>query len=314
MSSRPLYVGPFLHLRTLPPFAGLSPSQLRELAYEAQEVMLPRGSQLLQEGEPGGAMYLIVDGFVDIGQGEDVGPGGVVGYLDVLTAESALAGAVATTDVVALQVESDALRDVCEQSFAVLGAILKHVADRVVDDREALLRSIAGRGATELPVDKPLDRVGRITALHRAPAFPTRHMDALAELAGHVQECHAEAGDPLWQLGEAARGCFLIAAGAVDLTDPMTGATVQFGAGAVPGLVETLAGRRHAYLAIAARPTVMLRMDVEPFMDVIEDHFEMAFGLLGWLARHLIESRLGRSVGTPGRTKGRGWDRTGSVG
>ncbi|MDH3284155.1 MAG: cyclic nucleotide-binding domain-containing protein [Acidobacteriota bacterium] len=297
MSTRPLYVGPFLHLRTLPPFAGLSPAQLRELAYEAQEVMLPRGTALVEQGEPCGAMYLIVDGFVDVEQDEPVGPGGVVGFLDVLTSDPGLAGAVASTDVVALRVESDALRDVCEQSFAVLGAILMHVADLVADDREAQLRSIAGRGAAELPAGTPLDRVGRITAFHRAPAFPTRHMDALAELAGHVVERHLAPGESLWEVGEEALAFYLITSGAVDLTDPRTGATVQFGAGAAPGLVETLAGRQRSYLAVGARPVVMLRVDVEPFMDVIEDHFEMAFGLLGWLARNLIESRLGRAQG-----------------
>jgi CRP-like cAMP-binding protein len=296
MTSSPLYVAPFLHLRTLPPFAGLRPSQLRELAYEAQEVVLPRGSELIAAGEPGGAMYLIVDGFVEVAGHDDVGPGGVVGFLDVLTSDSALARAVASTDVVALRVESDALRDVCEQNFSVLGAILTHVADLVAEDREALLRSIAGRGASELPSDRPLDRVGRITAFHRAPSFPTRHMDALSELAGHVEEVRVMPGDPLWEVGAEALRFYVVTAGAVDLLDPVSGARLQFGAGSVPGLVETLAGRPHAYRANAAQSTVVLRVDAEPFTDVIEDHFEMAFGLLGWLARHLIESRLGRSA------------------
>ncbi len=297
MSTPPLYVGPFLHLRTLQAFEALTNAQLRDLAYEAQEVLIPRGSQLIRRGEPVAAMYLIVDGFVDIGTELAVGPGGVVGFLDVLASAPAPVGAVAESDVVAFRVETDALRAVCEQNFAVLSALLGYVTDRVLDQRHALMRSIVGRSARPMSTDRPLDRVARIVALHRSPAFPSHNMDALAELAGHLDEVRMVAGDELWQPGDDADGFYLLCSGGVRLGGGPWQAGDQLGPGSVPGIVATLAGRRYEYEAVASEPTLMLHVRTEPFLDVIEDHFEMAFGMLGRFARNLLDAGSGRRTG-----------------
>ena len=286
MNDGPLYVGPLIHLRTLPAFEGLSHTQLRDLAYEVEEVLLPRGSTLIQRGEPADAMYLIVDGKVQAGP-EAVGPGGVVGFLDMLAPGPTPTGARADTDVVALRLETDALRDVSEQNFWVLGALLTHVADRIASDRGALDR--ATRGAAVPTKSKPgaLDRVGRILSLYRASAFSPDAMDALAELAGHVEEVRIEAGEALWEPGEVATEFFVVCSGRVASPADSRGGATELGPGSVLGLVEMLAEREHAYEVTAAEATVLLRVGSDPFMDVLEDHFEMAFGLLAWLAGHL---------------------------
>jgi CRP-like cAMP-binding protein len=290
MSGNPLYVGPFLHLRTLPAFEELTHVQLRELAYAAQETLLPRGTSLISQGEAGAAMYLIVDGFVDTGQRTMVGPGGVVGFLDVLASGPAARDAVADTDVLALRLETDDLRDVCEQNFAILTALLTYVAGRVTDDWDALMKSIVGRRAQEVSQPHAPARVGRILALHRTLAFRSKNMDALAELAGHLEQREVEAHETLWRTGEEASGFYVIASGGVRFGGGAVRETAELGPGAVPGLVETLAGRDYRCEAVTTRPGILLRVGVEPFLDVIEDHFEMAFGLVGWLARNLIES------------------------
>ena len=291
--SSPLYVGPFLHLRTLPAFEGLSNEQLRDLAYEAQEVLLPRGTPIVRRGEASSAMYLIVDGFVEVGPDAVVGPGGVVGFLDVLAATRALAGAAADTDVVAFRIEMDALRDVCEQNFAVLSALLRHVADRTLDQRHALMRTIVGRSTRGLPVDRPLDRVGRIVALYRSPTFPSHSMDALAELAGHLDEVRMERGEALWQPGEAADGFYLVCSGSIQLGGGPWRVGDHLGPGAVPGIVATLADRAYEYEAVASESSVLLHVRAEPFMDVLEDHFEMTIEMLGRMARNLLEAGSG---------------------
>lgn len=306
MNGSPLYVGPFLHLRTLPAFEDLTNAQLRDLAYEAQEVLVPRGSHLIRRGELGVAMYLIVDGFVDTGQQSVVGPGGVVGFLDAMAPSPAPVGATADTDVVAFRLETDALREVCEQNFAVLGALLRYVADRALDDRHALMRSIVGRSTQALSVDRSLDRVARMVALYRSPAFPSRNMDALAELAGHLEEVRMEPGDELWRPGDED-GFYLVCSGGIRLGGGPWRAGDQLGPGAVPGIVATLAGRPYEYEAVASEPSLLLHVRPEPFMDVIEDHFEMAFEMLGRMARNLLEARLGAagvgaSVAENGRT------------
>lgn len=308
----PLYVGPFIHLRTLPAFAGLSNEQLRDLAYEAQEILVPRGGPLIKRGEAVSAMHLIVDGFVDAGHDGMVGPGGVVGFLDALASTRAPMGAVADSDVVAFRLETDALREVCEQNFPVLGALLGHIADRALDQRHALMRSIVGRTTRGMAIDRPLDRVGRIVALHRSPTFPSHSMDALAELAGHLDEVRMQAGDPLWQPGDDADGFYLVCSGGVRLGGGPWRAGDQLGPGAVPGIVATLAGRTYEYEAVASEASVLLHVRAEPFMDVMEDHFEMAYELLGRMARNVLEAEsgtaaVGSAVAEEGGAGGASW-------
>jgi CRP-like cAMP-binding protein len=258
------------------------------LAYEAQEIVVPRGGVLVRRGEPSSAMYLLVDGTVASREGR-VGPGDTVGFLEALAYAPAPEEAVAETPVVAFRVETDALREVCEQNFAVLSALLGYVAERAQNHRPALLESIA-TGARSLTIDGPLDRVARIVALHRSPAVPSRNMDALAELAGHLEEVRVDEGDRLWSAGDEADGFYLVCSGGVLLEGGSWGAGEQLGPGSVPGMVSMLAGRPHHYDAVGAAPSVLLRAHTEAFLDVIEDHFEMAFGILGRLARILLES------------------------
>jgi CRP-like cAMP-binding protein len=222
----------------------------------------------------------------------------VVGFLDAIAPSPAPTGAQAETDVVAFRLETDAIRDVCEQNFAVLSGLLRYVADRTLDDRHALLRSIVGRTTRGLSGDRPLDRVGRIVALHRSPAFPSHSMDALAELAGHLDEVRMAAGGALWRPGDAADGFFLVCSGDIRLGGGPWRVGDQLGPGAVPGIVATLAGRAYEYEAVASEPSLLLRVRAEPFFDVIEDHFEMAFEMLGRMACNLLDVESGSaSVG-----------------
>ncbi len=63
---------------------------------------------------------------------------------------------------------------------------------------------------------------------------------------------------------------------------------MDVGAGGVPGLPATLARTRRVVAASAVTDVVALRVDTEPFLDVLEDHFHMAFQFLGRLARCVL--------------------------
>ena len=298
MSRPSLGAPPIMHLRSLGVFEALRSTDLDELGAEAQEVVIPGGQRLIRRGERAEAIHVVLDGLVEIGPDVVVGRGGVVGLLEVLAAVPAPVGAVAATDVIALRIEADALRRACESAFPVLDALLAHVADRVLDERHPLLRSIVGRGARPMPADRPLGRVGRIVALHRSPVFPSSSMDALAELAALVEERRLEPGDPLWQAGQPPFGFYLIASGDVHLGGGPWRAGDHLGSGSVPGLMATLSGRPYEYEATASEPSVLLYVRAEPFMDVLEDHFEMAFEMLGRFARNLLDAGSAADVGS----------------
>ena len=298
MSTRPLFVGPLLHLRTLPALQGLAPSYLTALAQETEEVLLPRGMPLLTRGAVAQELHVIVDGSVTLRRGGGVrsaAPGDVVGFLELLSQSPADTDAIVDVDTVALKLDADGLREVCERHFAVLISLVSSIAGQIVSDPFALRAVVQGGPEGGPPAGAELDRVGRMVALHRSPAFPSASMDALAELAVSLREVRFDAGEPLWSVGEPADGFFLVCDGLVRYTNPEAGWSVDVGPGGVPGLPGTLARTRRVVAAAAVTDVVALRVDTEPFLDVLEDHFHMAFQFLGRLARCILgaQDRVG---------------------
>lgn len=291
MTARPLMVGPMIHLGTLAPFRQVSYAQLTLIAAECEEVVYGEDGWLSRRGETIDAMHMILDGYVNVvgaHQQALLGPGSLIGFPDVLVPEPARLGVRADTDVLALRLETDALRDLCEHDFSILASLLSYLAERVTDDAEALPHVVAGSGdPIDAASDPSFDRVARMLALHRAPAFPAESMDALAELAGHVDVVHLGDRAELWSPGRVADGFWVVAEGSVHVSTA-DGIAYSVWSGGVPGLPETLAGRAYASRARAAAPTTLLSVGIDPFMDVLEDHFELAYSLLGWLATHLV--------------------------
>ncbi|HSG07199.1 MAG TPA: cyclic nucleotide-binding domain-containing protein [Longimicrobiales bacterium] len=292
MSTRPLFVGPLLHLRTLPALEGLAPAYLTALAQETEEVLLTRGMPLMTRGSLAQELHVIVDGTVTLQRGGNVstaGPGDVVGFLELLSQEASETDAVVDVDTVALKLDADGLREACERHFAILMSLVSSISRQIVQDPVALRALVQGNGPEGgVPVRGELDRVGRMVALHRSPAFPSASMDALAELAGNLREVRFGVGDPLWRVGDPADGFYLLCDGLVRYTSPAAGWSVDVGPGGVPGLPATLANTRWTVAASAVTDVVALRVDTEPFLDVLEDHFHMAFQFLGRLARCLL--------------------------
>ena len=53
-------------LRTVPLFAGCSKKELGEISMLADELSLPAGTKLIEEGRQGHEFFLLVDGTVDV--------------------------------------------------------------------------------------------------------------------------------------------------------------------------------------------------------------------------------------------------------
>lgn len=291
MTSRVNLAGPTVHLGTLGPFRALSPMNLARIAVEAEEVVFEPESWLIRRGVEQKAMYMVMDGHVRVfgAEGPSVaGPGELVGFPDLFVPGARALGALSDSEVVALRLETDALRDVCERNFSVIAGLLSWLAGEVAADRDARLGVIGGlpEPASQLPA-VARDRVLRMLALQRAPAFPLESMDALAELAGRVVERTVEAGEILWEEGAPADRFWVVAAGAVALREAAGDSVMR--TGGVPGFPETLGGLAYRGRAEVVESGLLLSVDVDPFMDVLEDHFELAFSTLGWMSRFLSD-------------------------
>lgn len=283
-------VGPLIHLRTLSPFRQLTPAQVGLLTQEAEEVAHVAGSWLVPPGEAPTGILMLLDGYARALREEEdqiFEPWSLLGYPDVLVPGKTGRGIRAETDILALRLGTDELRDLCERHFAVLAALLSNMAEEVLARPPAKRAAMAGAGdVAPLPFDESLDRVGRMVALQRSPVLPRESMDALAELSGRVDRVDLAPGEALWSSTALAEGFFVVCRGGVHLS-AADGSQLQAGVGSAPGFAETLSGHPYGVEAEAAEDTTLLRVGIDPFMDVAEDHFELGYAILGKMARWL---------------------------
>ena len=117
-------------------FSRCSTRQRRTIARHAQIAELPAGVDLVREGEPGDALFIILDGEAVVRQDgvelNRVGPGAYFGELAILDGEARSATVVAETDVkvavIGIRMFRTMLRefsDLAEQLLVALAAELR---------------------------------------------------------------------------------------------------------------------------------------------------------------------------------------------
>src|SRR5262249_5562000 len=126
-----------LALKRLPVVSALSGPQLALVADEMSERYFPKGTVMLREGEPPGALYFPIEGRVHITRSGRLlghaGRGLAVGPFHVLARDERGLGAVAETDTVALELSADRLTEILEEHFAILHLIIREVSRLIVE-------------------------------------------------------------------------------------------------------------------------------------------------------------------------------------
>src|SRR5439155_1195365 len=93
----------------------------------AEEQPLAAGDQVFAQGEPGDALYLIVEGKVKVHQGNKelvhLGERDVFGEMAVLDSEPRSASVTAVEDAVLLKIGRDDFRDISSSTPGVVGAM-----------------------------------------------------------------------------------------------------------------------------------------------------------------------------------------------
>lgn len=119
-------------LKDVPLFAGLSRRVRTVVAQHADEVHLPEGTTMIAEGALAYDMYVILEGSVDVLEGDSkiaqLGAGDVVGEIGVLKTHQRTATVIATTPVKALVMygpELTALEKTMPGVFAELQSLIR---------------------------------------------------------------------------------------------------------------------------------------------------------------------------------------------
>lgn len=263
---------------------GLVVEYLRERTYSAGEV-------LLKEGEPVPGALFIASGTVRLQRGgSDVAradAGTEVGGLEMLARSESALTAVAETDVRCLELSAESSAEMLDDHFGIFHRVLQQNCRQII----ALTRrmpdasSVMPAARVSPPPAREMDLVERIFFLRQAPPFARSSINALAELSRAVTEVRFEPGTVLWSEGYSARGVFLVVSGRVAARSPRFGFEMQVGAGQPLGILEAFAQVPRWYEATIVEPTVALSGDVETFVDVLEDNFEMAMDYLAVISR-----------------------------
>ncbi len=128
-------------------FAEVPTENLAVLAAIADEVSLLEGDVLYRERDPADALYLVLDGRVDLTRGERViseaGPGEAFGTWALFDEEPRLVSAVAAADATLLRIDRDDFIDLMADHVRIAQGVIKAVARR--------LRGLAAAGAETRP-------------------------------------------------------------------------------------------------------------------------------------------------------------------
>jgi CRP-like cAMP-binding protein len=124
-------------LAAVPLFEGLSKKQLRRISSLMTRLERPAGKVLTREGEQGSEFFIVLEGEVEVRQGDRVvatrGPGEYVGEIALLDRRPRTATVVATTPVSVEVLSRREFRSLLVQAPELSEQILATMAQRLVD-------------------------------------------------------------------------------------------------------------------------------------------------------------------------------------
>jgi CRP-like cAMP-binding protein len=135
---------------------------------------------------------------------------------------------------------------------------------------------------------RKLTHVERMMQLRKVPLWADANLDAVAELARHIEELRIAQGEVLWDIGEPAAFSFRIDFGKVTCENA-EGEKVQVGAGFLLGSLDAMAADKRSYRATADSQLIALRMESARLFAILEMHPGLAGQMRALLARQLLD-------------------------
>jgi CRP/FNR family transcriptional regulator, cyclic AMP receptor protein len=129
------------HLRTVLLFSGCSQKELEKIAKAGDEVSMPAGSLIVDQGQTGREAFVILSGTVTVKRNgkkiSTLGPGNIVGELSLLDHGPRTATVVCETDATFLLIDQRRFLGVVDDVPALAHKLLSSLATRIRDlDRQ----------------------------------------------------------------------------------------------------------------------------------------------------------------------------------
>jgi CRP-like cAMP-binding protein len=299
-----------LFLKAQPYFEGLAPNLLALLASHGEEEFFPAGSWIRRAGEAidrvhfFGAGRLAVDHAFEGRRGTvEIEAPGAIGLSDHFAGTPVPPAVRAVVDTFCLSLATADFDQILEDHFALVHVIARASCDSAVASfkSQAAARSDESgfEEADEIDTPATLDLVQRLARARRAPFFKGTNLTLLAELIKLDEPERIAPGEAVWREGDPIERMCLILDGRFR-TDGRFG-TAHAGAGAVLGAWEIAATGPRFEGWIAEAPSRILSIERELFVDLLEDHFELAQTYLRRVSKQVargVRARAGLTLGT----------------
>jgi CRP-like cAMP-binding protein len=122
-------------IKRVPLFASASKSELEEIASIADEIDLPAGKVLIEEGDPGREFFVLIEGTADVERGgrkvATLGPGDFFGEIALIAKTPRNATITTTSPVRALVITERAFRQLLDHSPQIQNGVLRALAERI---------------------------------------------------------------------------------------------------------------------------------------------------------------------------------------
>lgn len=138
-------------LRQIPMFSGVDTGKLKLLAFAGETIACVKGEVLFRQGEPSDAVYVVLDGEVDISRESGgtrihlnrLGAGQIIGEIGVLCDRTRTATVEAAADLQLLRIEKSVFLDFVRELPQLSLAIIRELSERLIHMNEQLAE--AGR-------------------------------------------------------------------------------------------------------------------------------------------------------------------------
>ena len=139
MASKKAYLD---HLRNVPMFQSFAQKDLEKIAKAGDEVSMPAGSLIVDQGQTGREAFVVLDGTVAVKRNgkkvASLGPGSIVGELSLLDHGPRTATATCETDCMLLVLSQRTFLAVVDDVPALSHKLLASLASRIRDlDRQS---------------------------------------------------------------------------------------------------------------------------------------------------------------------------------
>ena len=236
-------------LASTPLFAGLSQEALGALVEQLQLVTLGAGGVLFYEGDPGDALYVIVEGEVSVSaegpprvEMARMGAGAFIGEVALMTDQPRSATVTAIEDAELLRIDRKTLSKVLSEHGEVLSAVLRFVRDRLVD-----------RWTRTSPLFRPFSTSER------------------QQLASRFKFLEVADGSTLLAAGDRPDGLYIVLAGKF-LVQRSSRAVATLGPGELIGETALLSGGQFKSDVIAQGKSLALCLPAADFREMIMTH------------------------------------------